>query len=78
MTCESAVIAAGGNKTPQLQVAVNLVLNAPDSRRPSRRHWQQPLTPGARPPDPPAGRLFPAGETQPASIKEEKRREVPT
>lgn len=72
MTCEPTVIAAGGNKTPQLQLTVNSVMNAPDSHQPSRRHWQLPLTPGARPPDPPAASRFPAGETQPASIKGEK------
>lgn len=58
MTSEPTVIAAGGNKTPQLQLTVNLVMNAPDSRRPSRRHWQQPLTPGARHPIPQQPAVF--------------------
>lgn len=72
MTCELTVIAAEGNKTPQLQLTVKLGMSAPDSHRPSRRHWQLLLTAGARPPDPPAARSFPAGETRPVSIKGEK------
>lgn len=47
-------------------------MNAPDSRRPSRRCRQLLLTPGAGPPDPLAACRFPAGETQPASIRGEK------